>query len=383
MRKMFSFVFSLLMIGALASCTGNKNQSEKPADVQDGTECAASGKMKLKNGVNVSHWLSQSDKRGEERSSQITKKDFDSIAAMGFDFVRIPVDEMHVYDENMNRDEEGFRLLNNAIGWALENDLSVVVDLHVVRSFHFNSENDRPNTLFTDMKEQDKICDIWRDLQKDLSKYPTDKVAYEILNEPVAPKAEDWNNFVAKVVSAIRETEKDRNLVVGSNKWQIPYTFDSLVVPANDKNIILSFHFYEPHLVTHYRAPWTAYKDYDGKVSYPGRVIEDTSVFANYDGELPLMLRGMNEEYSKDIMYQKMKLAIDMADSLGLQLFCGEFGAYPYYVDEAVRLQWYKDMADIFRQYNIANCHWCYKGDFPLVKEDGSPNELPAILTRK
>jgi hypothetical protein len=95
------------------------------------------------------------------------------------------------------------------------------------------------------------------------------------------------------------------------------------------------------------------------------------------------MLRGMNEEYSKDIMYQKMKLAIDMADSLGLQLFCGKWGAYPYFVDEQVRLRWYEDMTAIFREYNIANCHWCYKGDFPIVKEDGSPNELPAILTRK
>lgn len=383
MKRIFSYVFSLLMIGAFASCSGNKTQGESSDGSQTVKECNESSEMVLKNGVNVSHWLSQSDKRGEERSSQITKKDFDSIAAMGFDFVRIPVDEMHVYDENMNRDEEGFRLLNNAIGWALENDLSVVVDLHVVRSFHFNSENDRPNTLFTDMKEQDKICDIWRDLQKDLSKYPTNKVAYEILNEPVAPKAEDWNNFVAKVVSAIRETEKDRKLVIGSNRWQIPYTFDSLRVPENDKNIILSFHFYEPHLVTHYRAPWTAYKDYDGKVSYPGRVIEDTSVFAKYDGELPLMLRAMNEEFSKEIMYQKMKLAIDMADSLGLQLFCGEWGAYPYFVDEQVRLRWYEDMTAIFREYNIANCHWCYKGDFPIVNEDGSPNELPAILTRK
>ena len=139
MKRIFSYVFSLLMIGVFASFSGNKNQGESSDGSQTVKECNESSEMVLKNGVNVSHWLSQSDKRGKERSSQITKKDFDSIAAMGFDFVRIPVDEMHVYDENMNRDKKGFRLLNNAIGWALENDLSVVVDLHVVRSFHFNS----------------------------------------------------------------------------------------------------------------------------------------------------------------------------------------------------------------------------------------------------
>ncbi|MBO7507153.1 MAG: hypothetical protein J6T67_07200, partial [Paludibacteraceae bacterium] len=94
-------------------------------------------------------------------------------------------------------------------------------------------------------------------------------------------------------------------------------------------------------------------------------------------------IASMNGEYNKDIMYEHMKLAIDKADSLGLQLYCGEFGVYPFHVDKEVRLRWYRDICDIFHTYNIANCHWCYKGDFPIVNEDGSANELPAIIIGK
>ncbi len=337
----------------------------------------------LQNGVNISHWLSQSGDRGEVRANKITKADFDSIAAMGFDFIRLAVDEEQLYDEAMNRDSSTFALMHNAINWALGNCLNVVVDLHIVRSHHFNNENGHPNTLFQDPKEQEKIVNIWKDLQKDLNQYPNDRLAYELMNEPVAPTCEAWNQLVEKMVNGIRETEKERTIIFGSNRWQIPQTFDSLRVPENDKYIMLSYHFYEPSLVTHHQAPWTDYAFYAGKVNYPGIQVTDSLALDSLTQEQKDKIASMNGEYNKEIMYEHMKLAIDKADSLGLQLYCGEFGAYPFFVDKDVRLRWYQDICDIFHTYNIANCHWCYKGDFPIVNEDGSANELPAIIIGK
>ncbi len=337
----------------------------------------------LQNGVNISHWLSQSSDRGEVRANKITKADFDSIAAMGFDFIRLAVDEEQLYDEAMNRDSSTFALMHNAINWALGNCLNVVVDLHIVRSHHFNNENGHPNTLFQDPKEQEKIVNIWKDLQKDLNQYPNDRLAYELMNEPVAPTCEAWNQLVEKMVNGIRETEKERTIIFGSNRWQIPQTFDSLRVPENDKYIMLSYHFYEPSLVTHHQAPWTDYAFYAGKVNYPGIQVTDSLALDSLTQEQKDKIASMNGEYNKEIMYEHMKLAIDKADSLGLQLYCGEFGAYPFFVDKDVRLRWYQDICDIFHTYNIANCHWCYKGDFPIVNEDGSANELPAIIIGK
>ena len=334
-------------------------------------------------GVNVSHWLSQSSSRGEERANQISKRDFDSIAAMGFDHVRIPVDEEHIFDEQGNRLEDGFQLLHKAINWALENNLKVLVDLHVIRSHYFNNENSTPNTLFTDPQSQDKFIQLWLDIQKELKDYPKDKVAYEIMNEPVAPSCNAWNELIDRYIKTIRETEPDRTLVIGSNMWQVVQTFDSLVVPSDDKNLILSFHSYDPLLVTHHQAPWTGYAYYKGKVNYPGLIIEDTAFYKELDEEQLAAMRGLNKEWNKEVIEQNLMKAINVADSLGLQLYCGEFGAYPYYVDKEVRLKWYDDITSIFRTHKIGNAHWCYKGDFPIVNEDGSANELPAILTKK
>ncbi len=79
-------------------------------------------------------------------------------------------------------------------------------------------------------------------------------LAYEILNEAVADDPEDWNKLLNKVTAAIREKEPERKIVAGSNRWQNAGTFPDLKFPKNDKNIILSFHFYTPMTLTHHKA---------------------------------------------------------------------------------------------------------------------------------
>ena len=90
-------------------------------------------------------------------------------------------------------------------------------------------------------------------------------VAYEFMNEPVADNAEQWNVLLARVTDSIRSWEPSRTLVIGSNRWQSASTFDQLKIPKKDKNIILSFHFYEPMLLSYYQASWTELKILKGK----------------------------------------------------------------------------------------------------------------------
>jgi len=334
----------------------------------------------LKTGVNVSHWLSQSDKRGEERKNYITKADFDTIASVGFDHVRIPVDEEQLWDSLGNKEKEAFELLHNAINWALTAKLRVIVDLHIIRSHHFIAES---NPLWTEPAEQEKLVDLWRQLSEELIQYPNEMLAYEILNEAVANDPDDWNSLLKKVISAIRGKEPNRKIVVGSNRWQIASTFPDLKIPEDDKNIILSFHFYDPQALTHHKAPWNVMSEYSGEVNYPGQII-DTS---HYKGLSEKVVKAMREYangyFTKDTLAKIMSPAIKFAKEKNLPLYCGEFGVYPT-IPEEISLRWYKDVCDICNSNNIAYCHWCYKGDFPVVGENSVPNrKLTAVLTAK
>ncbi|HVN47511.1 MAG TPA: cellulase family glycosylhydrolase [Bacteroidota bacterium] len=334
----------------------------------------------IRSGVNVSHWLSQNDARGEERTKEISKSDFEHIATMGFDHVRIPIDEVQFWDERGNKHTDAFQLLHQGIAWAFASNLRVIVDLHIIRSHYFGAES---NKLWTDSVEQQKLINFWLQLSEELRKYPVSKLAYEIMNEAVAVNPNDWNKVFNKAIAALRTQEPKRKIVIGSNMWQIPSTFPDLKLPENDKNIILSFHFYVPIALTHHTASWAATSEYKGPVNYPGWIV-DTAEYKNLSEKTVNAMRTMaNGCFTKEVLKKEMQPAIDFAQKHNLPLYCGEFGVYPA-IPEEIMLRWYKDVCENFRENNIAYCHWCYKGDFPVVEKNGAPKQkLVSILTAK
>ncbi len=329
-------------------------------------------KFEVFRGTNVAHWLSQSRKRGADRENFLKKEDIQNIANLGFDHVRLPIDEEQMWDENGIRHDDAFLIMTNCIDWCAEYNLRVIVDLHILRSHHFNAE-EKP--LWTDPAEQEKFYDLWRDLSKSLSKYPNSLVAYELMNEAVADDPELWNNLVANAVNAIREIEPERTIVIGSNKWQQVQTFDVLKIPENDKNILLSFHFYEPFLLTHWHASWTGLRNYTGPVHYPGTILTQEELDALPDEMKETGEDWVGREFNKKWILEQWQKPIQKAKELGLPLYCGEFGVIVGPPREDM-LRWYQDMIDLFEEQGIGYANWNYKsGSFGLVKDDGSPNE--------
>ena len=196
--------------------------------------------FRIQRGTNVSHWLSQSEERGEARLLHIQEDDFARLDSLGFDFVRLPIDEVQFWDEQGNKLPEAWDLMLNAINWAEKHHLRTIVDLHIIRSHYFNAVNEGQadaNTLFTSEKAQQDLINMWYQLSDVLKGYSNDSVAYEFMNEPVAEDHEQWNQLIAKVHKALREREPQRTLVIGSNMWQSYETIKYLKVPENDKNM--------------------------------------------------------------------------------------------------------------------------------------------------
>jgi endoglucanase len=329
--------------------------------------------------VNVSHWLSQSRRRGQARRDYFTKKDVEFIASIGYDHIRLPVDEEQLWDEAGNKEPEAFELLHKAIGWAGESKLRVVVDLHILRSHHFNAK-EKP--LWTDPAAQDTFFQLWRDLSAELRRYPVDLVAYELMNEPVADDPEDWNKLVEKAVRIVRENEPKRKIVIGSNRWQSVSTFDQLRIPEGDRNIILSFHFYTPMLITHHRASWTAVGKYEGPVNYPGLLVKPEDIEGLSD-DVARIVKGNNGVYDRERLEELLAKPLALSRKLDLPLYCGEWGAITRCPREA-RMQWYRDVRANLEKHGIAWANWDYKGGFGIAARDRQPDrEFIEVLLGK
>ena len=300
------------------------------------TACfAQAGKVnnfRIKRGTNVSHWLSQSEQRGEARRLHIQEDDFARLEELGFDFVRIPIDEVQFWDEKGNKLPEAWDLLNNALDWSRKHNLRAIVDLHIIRSHYFNAVNEADqaaNTLFTSEKAQQDLINLWYQLSDFLKNRSCDWVAYEFMNEPV----------------------------------QGHETMKYLKVPEGDKNIVLSFHYYNPMLLTHYGAWWTPLGKYKGKVHYPGVLVSKEDFEAAPD-EIKADLKQYTEQvWDINTIRAQFKDAIEAAKKYDLQLFCGEWGVYEP-VDRELAYNWTRDVLTVFDEFNIAWTTWCYDADF-------------------
>jgi endoglucanase len=357
------FTCLILLLSLIIGCASNKNNSDSSSMNDE------YGAFSVKRGTNIAHWLSQSNRVGAERAAFFTQKDVGLIKSEGFDHIRLPVDEQQLWDSAGTRYADAFQLLDSSLAWAKNAGLRVVLDLHILRSHHFNEE-EKP--LWSQPEAQDKFIALWKDLSSAVNKYPNGMLAYEFMNEPVADDPEQWNRLLARVADSIRSWESERTLVIGSNRWQSAETFDQLKIPAGDKNILLSFHFYEPFHLTHYKASWTKLKDFNGQIQYPGQIV----------------LNGQTAEesriYNIDTLEKMMAKPIHLADSLGLPLYCGEFGVIDGTPRNA-KIAWYKDMVAIFNKHNIGYANWNYKsGSFGIVDAEMKPDtEMLNILTGK
>ncbi|MEX0987039.1 MAG: cellulase family glycosylhydrolase [Bacteroidales bacterium] len=347
-----------VLIISLASCG---NPAENSGEFE---------KFEVQRGTNIAHFLSQSNNRGAEREAFFTKADVETIAALGFDHIRMPIDEEQMWNEEMEKNADAFELLHNSIKWSHDAGLRVIIDLHILRSHHFN-EGEKP--LWTERAEQEKFFDLWRDLSGELAGYPVGQVAYELMNEAVADDPEQWNELLNEAYSVIRELEPDRVIVIGSNRWQSANTFHQLRIPGNDPNILLSFHFYNPMALTHYRASWSGVYDYEGPVQYPGEVIKEEDL-EGYPEKFKQQMKWSSGYYTIDTLKKMMQEPLEFARKNNLNLYCGEFGVYkPAPREDALR--WYDDMITAMEEYGIGWGNWCYKGSFGIFNEEGSVDQ--------
>ncbi len=332
--------------------------------------------FRLGRGVNVSHWLSQSEQRGEERRRWFTRADVEKLTACGFDHLRFPVDEEQLWNEQGEHESEGFELLEKALGWCKEAGLRAIVDLHNVRSYDSDTASDH-NPLFDDPERQEKFCSLWADLSQALSHWPLDQVAYELLSEPRAP-GDDWNKLLPRVLTVVREREPDRIVAVDANGNTEPGAFPFLRVPENDSNLILTFHFYDPMIITHYRAFWNVLNAYEGPVNYPGELISQEAWNALPE-RLHREARGMRV-FGEAEIEELMAPVLAVAEKAGLPLWCGELGALGT-TPVAVRERWYRDLLGYLGSHDIPWTIWDYKGDFGIFdRVDGGPTLVHRVL---
>ncbi|MDI6401119.1 cellulase family glycosylhydrolase [Balneolaceae bacterium ANBcel3] len=344
----------------------------------------------FRRGMNLGGWLSQYPKPDKHHfDTFITKKDIQTIAGWGFDHIRLPVDYPIIEHDDRPGTylDEGLSYIDRCFEWCEESGLAVVLDLHHAPGFTFNhalkDETRHLNTLFTDEKDQQRFIHLWKFL---LNRYHTAStpVIFELLNEVVLPESGPWNVLAKRAVEELRKESKSAKILIGGNHNNAASELKNLEV-LPDPNVLYGFHFYDPLLFTHQKAPWVeASVDYQATLAWNGP-FSGLEAFLNQHPKHASAFRHLTgRTIDKELLHECMQPAFDFLLSHQRPLYCGEFGVIDI-VASSCRNDWHAETIRLFNQYDIGWAVWTYKElDFGIVDYDGKvrdPNLLDILCT--
>jgi endoglucanase len=272
---------------------------------------------------------------------------FKMIRDAGFTHIRVVLQVFSHMDKNNKIDEHWLETLDWVVKKALEAKLMVILDMH-----DFNAMADDP------VAKKEKYFSVWRQLAPRFKDAPSD-VLFELMNEPNREfTPELWNEFLVKAVEIVRETNPNRTLIIGPANWNGIETLSKLVLPEDDKNIIVTVHFYHPMKFTHQGAPWNAdTKDLSG-ITWTGTPEEKNDVIT------------------------KLKVAADWSVANNRPIYLGEFGAYDK-ADMDSRARYTAFVARTAESYGFSWGYWQFDSDFVVYsveKEEWVKPLLDALV---
>ena len=286
---------------------------------------------RMKRGVNI---IGYDPLWKDPAKARFKTRHFRTIRQGGFDFVRVVLQSFDHMDANNRLDPQWLNTLDWVVREARAAGLTVILDEH-----DFNKCADDPVAC------KPKLSAFWEQVAERYKDQP-DTVLFELLNEPNTKlDAATWNAFVRELVPLIRRTNPGRTLVIGPSRWNNVEELATLELPANDRNILVTFHSYEPFRFTHQGAPWA-------------EDMKDVSGVPFTDADAAAIRS----------LFDKAKAWSDAADR---PLLLGEFGAFDKSgMPMELRVAYTSTVAREAERHGFPWAYWQFDSDFIVYDLD-------------
>jgi endoglucanase len=288
---------------------------------------------------------------------KLSEYHFQAYAEAGFDHVRLPVrfSSHAAARAPFTLDEAFMQRVDWAIDQATAYHLAVIVDMH-----HYNELSEQPD------EHAERFVELWKQIASRYRGKPR-SVVLELLNEPHDKLTSDrYNPILARALTAVRAIDPTRLIMVDSVFWAAADKLDQLDLPQGDKNLIVSFHMYQPILFTHQGLTAFMPAEYGTKgIVYPGPPAEAVRPVsaAKAIGWVAAWFDGYNQKPAPEnpcgpkTIGEQFDHATRFAERTGFTLYMGEFGVGDV-ADAESRARWLGAVRSEAERRHIGWAYW-------------------------
>jgi endoglucanase len=279
---------------------------------------------RLGRGVNIIGYDPLWDDRSKAR---FKTEHFTKIRQAGFSTVRVVLNSFRHMDAQNRLPKSWFDTLDWVVDGATHAGLNVIIDEHDFDICSKDPDGCRP-----------KLIAFWSQVATHL-RGQGDNVLFELLNEPHAKlDAAGWNAMLRELIPLVRATNPTRTLVIGPTQWNNLHQLPTLELPEQDRNIVVTYHYYDPMRFTHQGASWVPeYTNVSGVTCCTAE--ERAKIDSDFDE-----VAAWSKAHDRPVLL-------------------GEFGAREG-GDMASRVDWTNTVARSAERHGFAWAYWQFDSDF-------------------
>jgi endoglucanase len=293
---------------------------------------------------------------------EVPEDDFQMIADLGFDFVRIPMDYWFWIDSAWRKtgrpsagdvlkiQESSLAPVDRIIELGRKHGLHVNLNFHRAPGFCVNQAELEPYVLWRDKEAEDAFVFHWELFAKRYKDINPNELSFNLLNEAPRPRPgymtrEDYRRVMTRATDKIRECTPDRTIIIDGLA-----TGNQVVYEMMPTGVAQSVHAYTPAEVSHYHAGWV-----DKRLDFPHPLWPAVK----RDGS------GLVTRDTLDALYEPWGWLVRQ----GIGVHCGEAGAFNKTPHDSF-LKWMCDVLDILKSHSIGWALWNFRGSFGVLDSE-------------
>jgi endoglucanase len=275
-------------------------------------------------------------------NNPFAQRDFEWLAELGFNFVRLPMDYRGWIEEGdwTRFRESTLKEIDQAVEMGTRHRIHVCLNFHRAPGYTVARPPEK-KSLWSD-EEALRVCGLhWAHFAERYKGLPNRQLSFDLFNEPPNLEPPTYRRVVASVCEAIRQRDPGRLIICDGRDWgnTAPTELAGLDVATATRG-------YAPMQISHYRASWI-----NGSDQWP-------------EPTWPLEAGGVH--WDKETLRSRQIIPWKQLETQGVGVMVGEFAAFNR-TPHRVVLAWLRDYVDLWTASGWGWAMWNFTGSMGII----------------